>query len=711
MDSQILGRVQSSTGAALAGVRIRIPGRTPPSLATSDVNGAFEISGPPGERRIALFAEVAGFAPRWSEHEIHSSGPGIARTFSQPIVLDRGGALEFIVRSANSGAGPISVEVLTGTGSALGRVWAGRELRTELDTPQSLGLLPPGRYRLEFQGPGLAPRTLHDVVVRTGNNTELGEVWMVRGRPLEGLVLDDAGLPVAGAQIRFSAVESSISGLPLPRSTDLSGAFRAEHVPETSLRIEAQAAGFLRTTVERAASETQPLEIRLRRGLSLYGRLITSEGLAVAEATGAAVLRRVDGRDAPLSANLTGGQFEFAGLDLGKHQLTVELTNGQTIQHACELSELASSHILQLELPDRTLLRGRVLSETRRAPIDNAEIQVLTPGSGGRTRSDAEGRFELTATPLVDGLRMLVRHPEYPDAVVEVAAGRTGEVEELEILLLAGGQLSGSLRQAEVEGKPASVVALLSPGRLWTTRVDSEGGYSFASLPPGSYFVRAYRGELRALMDGPLAWLFEPRPTWPQADVVVASSRPASFNLDITEIPAGTVTLSVELGNDSGLSAVTATLRALGSSARAASSRGLRAEQTVSPTGQVDWEFLDVPHGSYRLTLTAGGTRRVLHTTEFALDSPRSELGPFRPRLFDLQLTVQGADDGPVVLELRQPGHRPQRQTVQNGTQRLPGLGAGAVELEFFSNGSSLWTSELELVDRWTSHDVSLPAR
>lgn len=140
------------------------------------------------------------------------------------------------------------------------------------------------------------------------------------------------------------------------------------------------------------------------------------------------------------------------------------------------------------------------------------KVQARGPDVDISGRSDREGRFRLTGVPEAEVIRIHISHPDYVPALVSVKsfAGESRDVGD--IVLDAGGAISGvvtdenglgidgvevSGRVVEMKGGTAffSFSTLMQTGSDWKTTTAPDGFYRIGCLPSGKARVRAYHPE------------------------------------------------------------------------------------------------------------------------------------------------------------------------------------------------------------------------
>jgi len=120
-----------------------------------------------------------------------------------------------------------------GSGRSSGRI----ETLSSAEGDYLFPLLPPDRlYSLRFRLAGYRPEQLSPVAIRGDHVDAVATMTMRRGRHVSGLVVDDAGLPVSGCEVRVA-----VAGGPVASTrTDREGAFRWAGLARGPLRIWTQ---------------------------------------------------------------------------------------------------------------------------------------------------------------------------------------------------------------------------------------------------------------------------------------------------------------------------------------------------------------------------------------------------------------------------------------------------------------------------------------
>jgi hypothetical protein len=249
--------------------------------ATADGDGRYVVTGlVHGRRYRALALDSRGESGCSSTVERIFTTPDAAEAAQDFVLRPFGGLVVRVTKPDGSGA-PSSMPTLT---TAFGTSYPNEASGVRADGVFSFNRVPAGEVTFVVVGSdgGAAVRT---VVVPSGATTEVG-VRLGGSFEVRGVVVDDAGRPVAGAEVSFlrSWAESSFGGSRVDRSVykcDASGAFRATVGVEGPTDAEVSAPGHLAGPTVRLTAPCDDALIVLRRAATLTFRAVADDASPV----------------------------------------------------------------------------------------------------------------------------------------------------------------------------------------------------------------------------------------------------------------------------------------------------------------------------------------------------------------------------------------------------------------------------------------------
>lgn len=217
---------------------------------------------------------------------------------------------------------------------------------------------------------------------------------------LEGTLVDAAGAPVPFAFLDIAALDDD--GVGQQERTDAEGRWHVYQLPRGSYLVTADvASGVVR---ERVTSPGAGVVLRTS-GTGRIDGATTRLADGSIELVEAACADTSGGRLAIAARRLIpvrGGRFTIDGLPACS-LLAVAVWRDQHVQLRAELTAGGVATVeLDLGPPRSKRVRGIVLDRDRR-PVDGAVVTASgSPRSPAAVRTDAQGRFELTAAPGAD---------------------------------------------------------------------------------------------------------------------------------------------------------------------------------------------------------------------------------------------------------------------------------------------------------------------
>ena len=378
----------------------------------------------------------------------------------------------------------------------------------------------PGKYLLDLLWTSEDPSGAAEATLR----------FFQPNRPLEGVVRDESGRPVAGARVQVrprsrSPVVQTRHGrffhsTPPPAvRTDETGTFVIPGVRDGNHLLEARAAGRITSVVPISApSVAQPVEITLRRGATLAGRVRWEDGVPAA---GATIELDVTGRRSYRTTADDAGEYRLGGLEptlLGARAMADEgdrAGGASTVLDARAGGELDWSPTLG----SSGVVEGVVLDGGRGVPDQTVRIEpeedlslfgieTLFVDRGGfrETITDAAGRFRFSGC-FSGPYRVAVLDQGPHPWILERAVLSDGDP----VVLRASDGIPPSSRiigrvVLDDGSAPRSGRLALSSETLLTriiVELDSEGRFESPELPPGGYdLVLLARGTLARALGG-----------------------------------------------------------------------------------------------------------------------------------------------------------------------------------------------------------------
>jgi hypothetical protein len=371
--------------------------------------------------------------------------------------------------------------------------------------------LVPERFRIA--------RARQRIWVETGVPTDVGDLPVIAGGTLEGLVVGPGRRPLCGASVRVARSRDGQfiwdDASATAATTGEDGRYRIPGVePAASLIVVATHADFAPARADRvivAPGETSEVAlIELAPGSTIAGRVASKDGNPIAGATVRAV---ESGSDA--LAKLAGtkettcdasGRYELAHRLPGRKTLTASAKGiAPATQHDVEIPGEAGmlGGDFYFALESGNVLGGRVVDAQRRA-IAGATVSAFSAGDQARGGSTA------TTGTSSDGTFLIENVPAGVFTVDANAGGfrqaRVGNVAagtiDLEIVLDRGASLGGRVLDART-GDPVAHAFVRAQSRM--TVSDPGGAFRFDGLKPGEQALLVKAAGYRKTTAGPFA--------------------------------------------------------------------------------------------------------------------------------------------------------------------------------------------------------------
>ncbi|NTX10382.1 carboxypeptidase regulatory-like domain-containing protein [Myxococcus sp. CA056] len=472
---------------------------------STDENGRFVHNlAEPGLHRLK--AQALGFLDtEWQQAQVPSQ--------DVRLVMKRGASVEGTVETTDGAPLPaIQVSLVEDGKDSAGTTEAVTDARGSF----SLRGIAPGRYSLRaIRNRGGPPRASLSVVL-VGAETKTVTLRLEPGLSLSGLVVDEAGKPMPGAEIH-AYVPSEDGARPRffhhGRSpfhdassaiTDEQGRFTLEHLSPTPCRLSVRKEGYQliaeplqgdesarsRTPQVIAAAGSTNVKLVLRYQGGIRGRLVREDRTPITRfEVNEEFFREPD------------GTFHIPVEEPGRTWLTLEAPGLARVLREVHVEPGQDTDLGDVVLKAGRRLRGRVLDAATSAPVVGVEVQAylpLTPSAGeedpeeqslAHARTAADGAFELPPMESGASFRLEASHPDYLPLSRQVGPGET----TLELRVSTGARLDGTVKDRE--GRPVSTFLYLhplSPAGAEAVMLEEDGGdFHATGLAPGEYTLIA----------------------------------------------------------------------------------------------------------------------------------------------------------------------------------------------------------------------------
>jgi hypothetical protein len=260
------------------------------------------------------------------------------------------------------------------------------------------------RAVLWVTAPGLAA-----AFVEPDDPTESEEITVIlrRGVALTGRVVDEERRPIAGAVVYVESMHDDLDDEVIATViTGEDGTFRVEHLLRGEVDIEVSAEGYLPTDddVEQLMPDAPPVEIVLRRGHEVRGRIVDAGGAPVP-----GVLVAAPGASGDKATSDVDGTFRIGAL----HPRAAASGFRLRLDHSGLVwsRQVTAGDQIVVVVPASAAVEGRVVSGDGNEPVREFTIEVRSPESGLLLRNpvtDLEGRFSILV-PEIPGAEIHVR--------------------------------------------------------------------------------------------------------------------------------------------------------------------------------------------------------------------------------------------------------------------------------------------------------------
>ncbi len=500
---------------------------------------------------------------------------------------------------------------------------------------------------------------------------------------LGGRVVDEAGIPIAGARVELDMVRTlGAASFGMPRSdaeTADDGSFLFDGLEPGRGGLTASAPG--RRTVRNqgivlGAGESQlEHELRLEPGATITGTVRDAEGTPL---EGVRVLIP-DGHSSPAMIMMSGsgvltnadGRFRLEGAAVGRRLLEAHAPGFRTGKVELELA--AGENVADFALERGAVISGRVLAPGGE-PISGATVRVLAgPGRPSfglpSAQSDPQGRFRIDG--LEPGTISVIAEAEGYAATQSPPIEAAGEVAGIDLVLERGARIVGELRGLSFDQLGRVVVAATRSSSRLRGSASFEGRYTIEGVGPGRWSVVA---------------MIEGRVARGEVDVPAGVDE---VQLDLEMVEGATLVGRVVVDGEPG-----AGMRISGSRDGAPGFFG-----ATDPAGAFRFEGLAA--GTYRVTVTEGLT--MLASRDIAVEAPETTIDlTIRPAAI-AGVVVREMDGSPIGGASVSVGSERLRSapvlTDGNGRFRVPRVAPGPSFVLATAEGFAQQRLELELAE------------
>jgi len=417
--------------------------------------------------------------------------------------------------------------------------WGSEENETDERGRCTITSASPGHRRFFATAPSLAsPEPVMAELVR-GKTTEI-TLPLVPRQPIEGVVTDAAtGKPIEDADLALckpgargesrrykggfdDGPESLLDEADIfTASTDEQGVFEIKaSVPQLTVLV-VEADGYLDETVDLEGRDlSSPLAIQLKQGAVLAGRVITSEGLPIADAEVECTREETGKFDNDYDSHSTetdeDGCFRFGGL--GRGEYTLEADHDEFISTRKDPIELAENQVI--DTVDIVLNRGGRISGTvigpTGEPVPEATVTFFPKPEGtdeereepyaryhrsydsaSTAQTDADGHYK--SDPLTPGTYRL---NAYANLLIcldpqELTVAEGTVLDEITFVLEPGSGLSGTV--LDESGAPVPGAHVVGESReTWNENhagVQEDGTFTVTGFAAGDKVYLRARAE------------------------------------------------------------------------------------------------------------------------------------------------------------------------------------------------------------------------
>lgn len=483
------GRVHRN-GKGVANVNVMVSGgtrRRADSHTATDEKGTFELKGlASGRYRVTLF-----HAEELVERNLEVEAPG-----EIDVALPPAGTLRARVVDAATGAPVSEFSFLVLPDEGRGRVARGQ--RSEDGTFSVT--LPEGSYRVSAGAVGYTGAEPVEVRITEREPVSI-ELRLGRGVTISGRVTDEAGTPVANAEVMILGrsqesmrSRSSVRVAPGHARTGDDGTFTVTGVDPGEASMLVRKPGFVTFRKSLDAEGTMNVDVQLARGLSLPG-IVTRNGKGVPGARIYAHTAAVGGEYQPEAVSGGDGRFVLTGLVAARYTVNANANEAHAEVRNVDPSK-EKEVVLSLDPKPRGIVYGTVLGipPTLGGKYVRRVVTVQSPDGAVEGAIDDAGNYRIENAPL--GEVHVIAHLQAAPDTTRSSVRRTveligGQPLRVDLELTGNVAVSGRITH-EGKGLAGAHIGFSSnDGTLASAVTREDGAYELALPAPGRYHVYA----------------------------------------------------------------------------------------------------------------------------------------------------------------------------------------------------------------------------
>jgi hypothetical protein len=489
----LTGVLVDEGGQPVAGAAVRLlaagtavtgdpaPSRADAPQATTGRDGVFHLAAAPAEIAF-LQVRHPDFA---SIEQMAIEVPSGRTTDLGRLTLERGAA--FLGKVVDQTGAPLAgIEVWRFVAEQVATA-TGEKERVAVSRPGGAFVVPGYRTgqkaRLLLTGPGGAAQSIEEPV---GSATAATLTLRVPRSAATGRVLSPEGKPVPGADVYAIHILDPSSGsgyIPTVTRADAAGRFSYDAIEDGLYTFTASspdfASGVLKQVTVPAGGRLDGLEVVLKPGATITGRVVTPDGKPAARAA-------VHDLDSVQSTEADGdGRFRLGWIPLNYPFVSLQAVWQGSSGGASQVPSGTKDLVLVLRQKAGEPVRGRILDPEGR-PVAGAHLAGSAAGSG------ANGSFVLDVPPGTNTI--WVRKLGYASLWVPVP----NDGRPLDLRLDTGATVTGRITgltaaeetQVQITARHLDGPSVLVLNDGWGT-TDGRGSFRIAHLAPGVWEVAA----------------------------------------------------------------------------------------------------------------------------------------------------------------------------------------------------------------------------